>query len=64
MTANPLQRLARTGLRTLVVAYREIGEEEYTAWKASYDEAYTAIENREEMVRLSASLLFPSVGSM
>ena len=41
---------AQDGLRTLFVAERYIGKEEYTAWHAKKEQAKLALKNREEEV--------------
>lgn len=45
-----LEDYAKSGLRTLVLAQREISEEEYINWEAQYIKASCAIKNREQMV--------------
>eukprot|EP00668_Euglena_longa_P002162 GGOE01002504.1.p1 GENE.GGOE01002504.1~~GGOE01002504.1.p1 ORF type:complete len:1264 (-),score=465.29 GGOE01002504.1:496-4287(-) len=47
-TQRHLQAFANEGLRTLVLAERELSEEEYAAWNARYVEALTAPENRDQ----------------
>lgn len=39
---------AAAGLRTLVYGYRDVSASEYAQWKASYDQAAAAMENRDE----------------
>lgn len=45
-----LDRFSSTGLRTLVLAYRELSEDAYAAWKEELDEAERAISGREAAV--------------
>ncbi|KAJ3045236.1 hypothetical protein HDV00_011108 [Rhizophlyctis rosea] len=45
-----LQTFAEEGLRTLCVAWRELGEEEYEAFKEEYDEAERTVGEREKRV--------------
>jgi len=47
-TAEHLEMFAREGLRTLCIAQRELGEEEYRAWNVEHDLAAAAVQNREE----------------
>ena len=47
-TAEHLEMFAREGLRTLCIAQRELGEEEYQIWNKDHDLAAEAIEGREE----------------
>jgi phospholipid-translocating ATPase len=47
-TAEHLEMFAREGLRTLCVAQRELGEEEYRAWNREHDEAAASIQGRDE----------------
>ncbi|GKT27358.1 Probable phospholipid-transporting ATPase IIB [Aduncisulcus paluster] len=42
--------MARDGLRTLVFAEKEIGEEEWARWKEMYDEAKASVIDRKERV--------------
>ncbi|KAK7885426.1 phospholipid transporting ATPase, partial [Exophiala xenobiotica] len=39
---------AREGLRTLCIAQRELGEEEYQKWNIDHDLAAAAVQEREE----------------
>lgn len=43
------------GLRTLVMCKRTISEEEYVQWKEEYDNAFVALENRDENVANSGA---------
>ncbi|KAF2839926.1 P-type ATPase-like protein [Patellaria atrata CBS 101060] len=48
ITADHLEMFAREGLRTLCIAQRELGEEEYQLWNKQHDLAAAAVTNREE----------------
>ncbi|WPG97365.1 phospholipid-transporting atpase dnf1 [Acrodontium crateriforme] len=47
-TAEHLEMFAREGLRTLCLAEREIGEEEYKKWSVEHDLAAAAVQDRED----------------
>ena len=47
-TAEHLEMFAREGLRTLCIAQRELGEEEYQKWNVEHDLAASAIQDRED----------------
>ena len=47
-TWNHLKDYAVDGLRTLVIAYKEIKESEYKAWKANYDDAHLDLKNKDK----------------
>jgi len=47
-TADQLEMFAREGLRTLCIAQRELGEEEYRAWSKEHELAAASIQDREE----------------
>ncbi|GFS45111.1 ATPase E1-E2 type family protein [Actinidia rufa] len=54
-TKEHIKKYAEAGLRTLVVAYREIGEEEYRQWEEEFLMAKTSIsEDRDELVDAAA----------
>ncbi|XP_057482222.1 probable phospholipid-transporting ATPase 8 [Actinidia eriantha] len=54
-TKEHIKKYAEAGLRTLVVAYREIGEEEYRHWEEEFLMAKTSIsEDRDELVDAAA----------
>ncbi|KAF9625530.1 hypothetical protein IFM89_023841 [Coptis chinensis] len=54
-TKNHIRKFAEAGLRTMVVAYREIGEEEYRTWKVEFFEAKTSVTaDRETLVDAAA----------
>ena len=48
-TQGFLDNYARQGLRTLLIAQKEISEEEYQLWSKKYDVAATSI-NKEEAI--------------
>ncbi|KAH6697629.1 phospholipid-transporting ATPase [Plectosphaerella plurivora] len=54
-TAEHLEMFAREGLRTLCIAQRELTEEQYAAWRREYDDASTALDDREERMEEAAS---------
>lgn len=47
-TAEHLETFAREGLRTLCIAQRELGEEEYQRWNKEHEIASAAIQDRED----------------
>lgn len=47
-TAEHLEMFAREGLRTLCIAERVLGEEEYQSWSKDHDLAAAAVQDREE----------------
>ncbi|KAG8905995.1 hypothetical protein FRB99_007852 [Tulasnella sp. 403] len=49
-TGEDLDLFASEGLRTLCLAYKVIGEDEYTAWADRYHEATVALEDRDEKI--------------
>jgi phospholipid-transporting ATPase len=53
-TSNALAEFSRFGLRTLVVAYREISESEYHTFNKAYTEAELALEGRDEKINVVA----------
>jgi phospholipid-transporting ATPase len=53
-TAKHLEEYALIGLRTLCLAYRDISEPEYTAWKKKFDEASATINDRQEALDSAA----------
>lgn len=48
ITAEHLEMFAREGLRTLCIAMREIGEEEYQKWNVEHDLAAASVQDRED----------------
>ncbi|XP_056326707.1 probable phospholipid-transporting ATPase VD [Danio aesculapii] len=57
LTQRHLDQYAREGLRTLCVAKKVLGEQEYEAWMKRHEYAETSIENREELLLESAERL-------
>ena len=55
-TAEHLEMFAREGLRTLCLARRELGEDEYRAWNRNYDRAVRS-EGREEKIEVCADAI-------
>ncbi|GMN42516.1 hypothetical protein TIFTF001_011718 [Ficus carica] len=50
-TKEHIKKYAEAGLRTLVIAYRELGEEEYRRWEEEFVKAKTSVsENRDALV--------------
>ncbi|KZT71083.1 phospholipid-translocating P-type ATPase [Daedalea quercina L-15889] len=63
-TSRDMEAFANGGLRTLCVAYRNLGEEEYIQWQSVYDAATSAINDRDaeidranEMIEHSLTIL-------
>ena len=50
ITNDHLNAFASDGLRTLCLAWKELTQSQYDAWKTKYHEATVALENREEKV--------------
>ncbi|KAG5835133.1 hypothetical protein ANANG_G00268910 [Anguilla anguilla] len=50
VTTEHLNEYAGEGLRTLVLAYKDLEEEYLQDWKQRHHEASTALENREELL--------------
>jgi phospholipid-transporting ATPase len=48
ITCTHLEEYASVGLRTLVIASRDISEDEYARWSVEYDKAATTINNRAD----------------
>jgi phospholipid-translocating ATPase len=51
-TAEHLEMFAREGLRTLCIAQRELGEEEYQKWNVEHDLAAAAVQDREDKLEV------------
>lgn len=50
-TKDHIKRYSEAGLRTLVVAYRELDEEEYKLWDKEFSKAKTSLaEDRDALV--------------
>ena len=45
-----MDQFANEGLRTLCLAYKVIGEQQYDDWNARYHEASVSLEDREEQI--------------
>jgi len=56
-TSKDMEMFANSGLRTLCISYRYVDEEEYLAWSRLYDNATSAIENREEEIEKANELM-------
>lgn len=52
-----LDEFATEGLRTLIYAQRFVSDQEYTAWKASYDAATTSLLDRQDRIEAAAESL-------
>ncbi|XP_036385821.1 phospholipid-transporting ATPase ID [Megalops cyprinoides] len=50
VTTEHLNEFAGEGLRTLVLAYKDLDEDYFQEWKQRHHEASTALEDREEML--------------
>lgn len=48
ITMQHLNAFAEKGLRTLLLGYRDLSEQEYEQWLVAYDEANSALDNRQE----------------
>lgn len=54
-TKEHINQYAEAGLRTLVVAYRELGEEEYRKWAEEFEAAKTSVSaDRDALVDAAA----------
>ncbi|KAG8692278.1 hypothetical protein FRC08_009880 [Ceratobasidium sp. 394] len=49
-TREDMEVFANGGLRTLCIAYRYLTEEEYISWGAKYDEAASAVRDRDDKI--------------
>lgn len=56
-TAEHLEMFAREGLRTLCIAQRELGEEEYQEWNKEHDIAAAAIQDRDDKIEVVADAI-------
>jgi phospholipid-translocating ATPase len=56
-TAEHLEMFAREGLRTLCIAQRNLGEEEYQAWNREYEIAASAVNEREEKLEVVSDMI-------
>lgn len=54
-TKEHIKRYAEAGLRTLIVTYRELGEEEYKCWEEEFLKAKTSVAtDRDALVDAAA----------
>lgn len=56
-TSMHLEEYASEGLRTLCLAFRELSNEEYTAWSKIYEKASAVIRDRQEALDNAAELI-------
>ncbi|CAA6665564.1 unnamed protein product [Spirodela intermedia] len=57
-TREHVNRYSEAGLRTLVVAYRELSEEEYREWNQMFEKANNSVsDNRGELVDAAADII-------
>ena len=50
-TKGHIKKYAEAGLRTMIIAYRELGEEEYKSWNVEFSKAKTSVTaDRDELV--------------
>ncbi|KAK0112883.1 hypothetical protein ONS95_014604 [Cadophora gregata] len=56
-TAEHLEMFAREGLRTLCIAQRELGEEEYQKWNKEHEIASAAIQDREDKLEAVSDVI-------
>lgn len=49
-TSKDMETFANGGLRTLCIAYRYLGEQEYLEWSAIYDAATNSVNDRDEAI--------------
>ncbi|KAK5165715.1 drs2 neo1 protein [Saxophila tyrrhenica] len=52
-----LENFATDGLRTLVFAQKELTEDEYASWKQLYQDATTALLNRQERIEAAGEVV-------
>ena len=45
-----LEEFGKEGLRTLMLAQREVGDEEYRVWSEEYNKAATSMQDREKLM--------------
>jgi phospholipid-transporting ATPase len=57
LTSGHLNRFACVGLRTLILASRDIPLSEYEQWKKTFDEAAASINNRQDALDAAAELI-------
>lgn len=56
-TQADLETMANAGLRTLLVGYRYLDEEEYFDWSRTYDAASSAVRDRDEEMEKASELI-------
>lgn len=56
-TNKDMEAFANSGLRTLCIAHRYVSEEEYLTWSRTYDNAASAVENRDEEIDKANELI-------
>jgi phospholipid-transporting ATPase len=56
-TENNLEDYANDGLRTLVLAYRNISDSEYKEWFPVYEKAATTVNNRQDALDKAAEMI-------
>ncbi|KAK3690751.1 drs2 neo1 protein [Vermiconidia calcicola] len=56
-TFKHLDDFATEGLRTLLFAQKELSEDEYTSWKKLYQDATTALVNRQERIEAAGDIV-------
>jgi phospholipid-transporting ATPase len=56
-TSSHLEEYAMEGLRTLVLASRDVGKKEYEEWRVVFDKANTQINERQEALDAAAELI-------
>ncbi|PBP15920.1 phospholipid-translocating P-type ATPase [Diplocarpon rosae] len=56
-TAEHLEMFAREGLRTLCIAQRELGEEEYQRWNKEHELASSSIQDREDKMEAVSDVI-------
>lgn len=49
-TKDHIKKFAEAGLRTMVIAFRELGEEEYKSWEDEFEKAKTSVTADREML--------------
>ena len=56
-TKNHLKGMGMSGYRTLCVAYKEISDEDFNAWKTEYHQATLSMENRTQAIEKCAEMI-------
>lgn len=56
-TMRNLEEFANSGLRTLLVAQREVSQKEYDEWAVMYDKAAASVTDREEEIEKSCDVI-------